>query len=619
MKLYELTLVVNRLQEKAIRDVFAEHKWKFIIAGLRKCEMPRLSLSRHGSTTQSCDEGDDFKNDDISPSVLMNHSDCNSKGCSSVEMSDADDCEADDDNVGAIQIAPDLFKIGDRHSDGQVPKTGGQSIMKKELDEEASETIHLQQGEEGQSQLRNGEQLAQTVPLSMNSALAQEKPIMPSNKDGVTRKKRTVHCGSKDVTTMASDVVQRKEFDCGNCRESFATFRELRFHLQQHKLAIEGAPKCAQRSVTIALPQRNHKHGSKCKIQKADKASKYRKPRNESQKGHENSLNSVEEKVSPRKRGRPRKSRPGSPNITSESGVDTLKCYDCGNCSESFATFTELRLHLQLHKEAIEGVLPFRWNRTGNGRNIRAHSHRCETCDKTFPNASALRLHDRVHTGERPYLCNECGKAFKQRTAFQNHLRTHTGEMPFKCTMCDAAFRQLVELHRHQRRHTGEKPQLCTICGKRFAERGYLKSHMRLHTGEKPFSCTLCGKSFSQRTSLKCHMKSHHKSNWGNSGLQPVLNPREWTKDIQQTQTESNDREEGEILPDASSIIEGTRTNCLRKSTTNFSERNYHRDLVPPYHHHIIPMKSPGYTQFTRTKSYVNNTSALQLPHPQFI
>lgn len=33
MRLYELTLVVNRLQEKAIRDVFDQHSWKFIIAG----------------------------------------------------------------------------------------------------------------------------------------------------------------------------------------------------------------------------------------------------------------------------------------------------------------------------------------------------------------------------------------------------------------------------------------------------------------------------------------------------------------------------------------------------------------------------------------------------------
>ncbi|XP_042638968.1 zinc finger protein 28 homolog [Orycteropus afer afer] len=135
--------------------------------------------------------------------------------------------------------------------------------------------------------------------------------------------------------------------------------------------------------------------------------------------------------------------------------------------------------------------------------------YKCNECGKAFSDGSSFARHQRCHTGNKPYECIECGKAFIQNTSLIRHWRVHSGEKPFKCQECGKAFRQNIHLASHLRIHTGEKPFECGECGKSFSISSQLATHQRIHTGEKPYECKVCSKAFTQKAHLAQHQKTH--------------------------------------------------------------------------------------------------------------
>ncbi|NWH69142.1 SALL3 protein, partial [Geococcyx californianus] len=49
----------------------------------------------------------------------------------------------------------------------------------------------------------------------------------------------------------------------------------------------------------------------------------------------------------------------------------------------------------------------------------------CKFCGKVFGNDSALQIHLRSHTGERPYKCNICGNRFTTKGNLKVHFQRH--------------------------------------------------------------------------------------------------------------------------------------------------------------------------------------------------
>ncbi|KAI5737753.1 hypothetical protein M8J76_016448 [Diaphorina citri] len=65
-----------------------------------------------------------------------------------------------------------------------------------------------------------------------------------------------------------------------------------------------------------------------------------------------------------------------------------------------------------------------------SGRNEPFFKHRCRYCGKVFGSDSALQIHIRSHTGERPFKCNVCGSRFTTKGNLKVHFQRHTSKFP---------------------------------------------------------------------------------------------------------------------------------------------------------------------------------------------
>ncbi|XP_040021624.2 uncharacterized protein znf526 [Gasterosteus aculeatus] len=160
---------------------------------------------------------------------------------------------------------------------------------------------------------------------------------------------------------------------------------------------------------------------------------------------------------------------PSAESRSGDSGV-ARGGQGCNLCGKKLNSPANLWLHKLSH---------FARGRGAAGK--RPKAHQCLICGKLFVSSSGVALHQRVHTGERPFPCQVCGKRFRQNTHLREHLRTHSGERPFSCEVCGKGFIQSMHLAEHRRTHTGERPHMCPHCGKAFKTFSNLRNHKKTH------------------------------------------------------------------------------------------------------------------------------------------
>ncbi|XP_055307058.1 zinc finger protein 271-like, partial [Sitodiplosis mosellana] len=131
--------------------------------------------------------------------------------------------------------------------------------------------------------------------------------------------------------------------------------------------------------------------------------------------------------------------------------------------------------------------------------------HKCHVCNHLSSEKSNLKVHLRIHTGEKPFKCDVCSKSFTRKNHLKNHKKTHG---LFRCSKCNQGFENESVKIDHERLCSPQQFE-CDICGYHTVVKFSSTVHMRIHSGEKPFECSICFKSFAQSIDLQRHSMTH--------------------------------------------------------------------------------------------------------------
>lgn len=62
-------------------------------------------------------------------------------------------------------------------------------------------------------------------------------------------------------------------------------------------------------------------------------------------------------------------------------------------------------------------------NSSGNAGVLKTKTHRCASCEAVLSSSYALKVHQRKHSGETPYICSLCTKGFTTSSDLKRHSR----------------------------------------------------------------------------------------------------------------------------------------------------------------------------------------------------
>ena len=93
----------------------------------------------------------------------------------------------------------------------------------------------------------------------------------------------------------------------------------------------------------------------------------------------------------------------------------------------------------------------------------KSDSNECVVCKRILSCQSALKMHYRTDTGERPFRCRICARAFSTKGNLKTHMNVHRisddiGSIKSnRCSICQKQFNNIEQLRLHVTDYLGRK------------------------------------------------------------------------------------------------------------------------------------------------------------------
>ena len=183
---------------------------------------------------------------------------------------------------------------------------------------------------------------------------------------------------------------KERPYKCELCDKSFTTRGNMRQHLLTHKINEDGSDRTdfESNNNNSCTPNQNDNDSDK-----SNDSSHF-----------EESQNDLSKKDVSESQGSGKK--------------DSISLGEKTNSSSSVSASAPTSRHSSSSYSNSENQSPF----ISKNPTVK---HQCLVCQKGFSSASALQIHIRTHTGDKPFKCTVCGKAFTTKGNLKVHMGTH--------------------------------------------------------------------------------------------------------------------------------------------------------------------------------------------------